>query len=76
MKTINIGPYDGDQVQIQVEDNATINDALRTAGLTLARSQSVTSYSDAENLDLGSSVQDGETYLITGNQSSGFSFFL
>lgn len=71
MKTIQIGAWDGEQQQIQVEDNATINDALSAAGLRLARSQSVTAFSNAQDVDLGSTVNDGETYLLTGNQESG-----
>jgi len=71
MKTIQIGPWDGDQASIQVADDATLNDAMQQAGLTLAASQSITTLSDAQDLDRHDTVQDGETYLITGNQQSG-----
>ena len=77
MKNIRIGAWDGEQVLIQVQDEATVSDALRTAGLQLAQSQSVTTFSDAQDVELNSLVRDGETYLLTGNQVSGslsFSF--
>jgi len=70
-KQIRIGAWDGEQASIQVEDSATISQALQIAGLTLAPSQSVTTFSDAQDVGLDSLVQDGETYLLTGNQQSG-----
>ena len=77
MKTIQIGPWDGDQASIQVADTATLNDALREAGLSLAPSQSITTLSDTQDLGLNDVVQNGETYLLTGNQVSGlFSYLL
>lgn len=75
MKTIQIGPWDGDQPTIQVADDATIGQAMQQAGLTLAESQSITTLSDAQDLSRNDLVRDGETYLLTGNQQSGFSFF-
>lgn len=71
MKTIQIGPWDGDQVSIQVSDNATLSDALQQAGLTITASQSITTLSDTQDLSVNTLVQDGETYLLTGNQASG-----
>ena len=71
MKTVRIGPVDGEQASFQVEDNATIAQALAVAGLRMAPSQSITSFSDAQDISLGEMVRDGETYLLTGNQVSG-----
>lgn len=70
MKTIQIGPWDGDQVSIQVSDNATLSDALQQAGLVITASQSITTLSDTQDLSVDTLVQDGETYLLTGNQES------
>jgi hypothetical protein len=70
-KTISIGAWDGEQSTIQVEDSATISQALQIAGLTLSPSQSVTTFSDAQDVELNSVVREGETYLLTGNQVSG-----
>lgn len=70
MKTIQIGPWDGDQETIQVADNATLSDALQQAGLVITASQSITTLSDTQDLSVDTLVQDGETYLLTGNQES------
>ena len=70
MKNVIIGPFDGEQVSIQVQDNATIADTLTAAGLSLTREQSVSSFSQAQDVELNDLVVDGETYLITGNHVS------
>jgi len=72
MKTIKIGPWDGEQRQIQVEDSATVSQALQAAGLRISSQQSVSTFSDAQDVGLNEVVSDGETYLLTGNQISGF----
>jgi hypothetical protein len=71
MKTVFVGPWDGEQVQIQVEDAATIGQVLSAAGLRLANSQTITTLSSATDLSINDGVVDGETYVLTGNQVSG-----
>lgn len=71
MKTVQIGAWDGDQPTITVPDNATVQDALRIAGMSLASTQQIVSYTNSENVGVGDSVLDGETYILTGNQVSG-----
>ena len=71
MKTITIGDWDGDKKTITVEDNCTVSQALELAGLTRSQSQSITRYSDAETVNMNETVFDSETYLLTGNQTSG-----
>ncbi len=70
-KTINIGPWDGEQPQIQVEDNATLSDALQMAGLSLAASQQINTLTDPTALNLGDGIIEGETYLLTSTDDSG-----
>jgi hypothetical protein len=76
MKKVIVGPFDGDQVELEVEDNATVADILRSAHLTMGSQQSVTSFSDASDVRLSDVARDGETYVLTGNHVSGFSFFM
>lgn len=71
MKQFTIGSWDGEQRTIQVEDSATVGQALSQAGVSVARSQSVTTFSNASNVGLSESVVDGETYLLTSNNESG-----
>lgn len=71
MKTIKVGAWDGEQVSIQIEDSATLNDALKIAGMKLAPTQQIVSYSNAMPADADDAITDGETYLLTGNQVSG-----
>jgi hypothetical protein len=71
MKNISIGAWDGDQVQLSVDDNATVSQVLQQANLQVAPSQSVTAYSNSEPVRMSDQVFDGETYLLTGNQVSG-----
>lgn len=70
-KNISIGPWDGAQVQLTVDDNTTIAQALSLAGLQKQASQAVTTYSNAETVNLNDLVYDSETYLLTGQQVSG-----
>ena len=70
-KTIQIGDWDGKQQTITIEDNSTLQDALRIAGITAKVSQQVVAYSDASPVDFSDSLIDGETYLLTGSQVSG-----
>ena len=70
-KNISIGPWDGAQVQLTVDDNTTIAQALSLAVLQKQSSQAVTTYSNAETVNLNDLVYDSETYLLTGQQVSG-----
>ena len=71
MKSITIGSWDGEEKVISVSDNATVSDVLSQAGITIANTQSVTTFSNAENVSLTSPVVDGESYFLTGNHQSG-----
>lgn len=71
MKSVTIGSWDGEQRVVEVSDGATVNEVLRQAGITIQNTQSVTQYSNAENIGLNAQVVDGETYLLTGNHQSG-----
>ncbi len=70
-KTIQIGGWDEDKRQVVVNDNATLSEALRIAGIRPTRTQQITAFSDAAAIDEGELVRDGETYLLTGNQVNG-----
>ncbi len=71
MKQISIGSWDEEQRQIQVEDDSTVGSALRQAGVTVAETQSVSTFSNATNVGLNDNVVDGETYLLVSNSVSG-----
>ena len=71
MKTITIGEWDGEQKQISVEDTTTVQQALQIAGIRPARTQQITTFSNADRVESDEIVSDGETYLLTGNQVSG-----
>ncbi len=70
MKTITIGDWDGEQKQINVEDTTTLQEAMQIAGIRQARTQQITTFSNADRVEPGEVVSDGETYLLTGNQVS------
>ena len=70
-KTIQIGHWDEEQRTIEVNDNATVRDALRIAKLVASGNQQITSHTDAMSIELDEVVRDGETYLLTSNDVSG-----
>jgi len=70
-KTIQIGEVFGDTQEVVVDDTATVRQALQIAGVGMAQSQGITSYSDAAAIEMDEVVRDGETYLLTSNHVSG-----
>jgi hypothetical protein len=44
--------------------------------LTPGSQQSITAFSDASTVRANEVARNGETYLLTGNHVSGFSFFM
>lgn len=70
-KTIQIGEVFGDTTEVVVDDNATVRQALQIAGVGIAPSQQLTSYSDAARIEMDEIARDGETYLLTSNHVSG-----
>ena len=71
MKTVTIGSWDGNEKVVEVGDEATVNDVLRAAGLTITATQSVTNFDTSENLRTEDMVENGQTYFITANHESG-----
>jgi len=61
----------GEEKRLTVPDNSLVSDALRAAGISVGSGRSITSFSDAGNIEAGELVRDGETYLLTSNHHSG-----
>lgn len=70
-KTINIGDWDGEHQQLQVEDNATLSSVLQQIGITLARTQRVVADSNVITIGMDDQLIDGETYHLASNHVSG-----
>ena len=70
-KTIQIGEVFGDTQEVIVDDSATVRQALQIAGVRIAPSQQLTSYSDAARIEMDEVARDGETYLLTSSHVSG-----
>lgn len=70
-KIIQIGHWDENQKTVELDDNATVRDALRIAKLTPSRNTQLISHSDAMPIEIDEVVRDGETYVLTSNDVSG-----
>lgn len=70
MKTITVGRFDQAMKNYTVSREATVQDVLDKAGITLGRGEEVNKLTGAK-VSLGSKPATGTTLVVTGNVKSG-----
>ncbi len=72
MKQVQIGDVFGELKSVHVGDEQTIADALTAAGLAISEAQQLIAQSTSQPVNVLDSPTDGEVYLLTSNQTSGY----
>jgi hypothetical protein len=69
-KTAEIGRFGEPMKRVALQDDATVQDLLNAAGLTLSESEQVCD-SDSNTVNLTDTVEHGESYYLTQKNKNG-----